>query len=293
MGGHPTWLVSFLVETASRLRRWLPKRSAAKTPSSPLNVRPSTTGRNWPNWPRPAARPPDGSGAFSIGSCGGVRGRAVPLVARVVNDLIDPVGRYRRSVIRSVVFAIGLAMLGSTYASAECDGPAVSFAERAGEAPLVVIGDVISIDPAASVSDELGRSSRFTIEVLHVLRGEAVTSIVVDDEPTGPCSGYVLARRGDRLALAVGLTNRLHFDFSWSAVAWIRGLPLDYEGIERTTVAGAFRALGLQAPDTATVATSDSMLPMIHALIALIALVAASTAAATVWGRPAGRSLDG
>jgi len=149
--------------------------------------------------------------------------------------------------------AVGLALGTPRAVSAECDGPAVSFRDRAPEAPRVVIGDVSSTEPDASERDELGRASQFTLQVRYVLRGEASTSIHVRDMPSGPCAGNILARAGDRIALAIGLTDKLLFgETSWAAVAWIRGTPLEYEGIERTTVSDAFRVLGLVPPETST-----------------------------------------
>jgi hypothetical protein len=180
--------------------------------------------------------------------------------------------------VATVGIAIGLSLAAPQAAMAECDGPAVSFRDRAGEAPLVVVGDVSSSDPNATERDDLGRTSRFSLRVLYVLRGEASGSHLVEDLPAGPCSSRILARPGDRIALALGLTDKLLFgDKSWGAVAWIRGTPLEYEGIERTTVADAFRVLGLQPPDTSMSRPPNQGVPF-GALMALIALSTATAA---------------
>ncbi len=69
-----------------------------------------------------------------------------------------------------------------------------------------------------------------------------------------PCPDHIImARQGDRIALALGATvgsNPTTFD----TVAWIRGTPPDFAGIERITVAEAFSLVGKTPPDTATAA---------------------------------------
>jgi hypothetical protein len=148
---------------------------------------------------------------------------------------------------------------------------------------LVVIGDVrydISYtDPAAHGVDASGRSSRFRLDVVYVLRGDASASLLVEDELSGPCSGPILARRGDRIAIALGLTDKLLFkESSWSAVAWIRGTPVEYEGIERVTVSSAFRVLGLEPPDTATLPTAPGRFRLSDGIALLAGLIGAAAA---------------
>ena len=105
---------------------------------------------------------------------------------------------------------------------------------------------------------------------------------MIEDELAGPCSSYIVAMPGDRIALALGLTNRLLFDDkSWGAVAWIRGTAIDYPGIERITVADAFRLLGLQPPDTSTITTPSGDLTFGDWFTMLAGLVVAGA----VWRR--------
>jgi hypothetical protein len=186
----------------------------------------------------------------------------------------------------AVVIVIGLLIATPQAVSAECDGPAVSFRDRAPEAPVVVIGDVSSIEPDASERDERGRANRFTLQVRYVLRGEAPSSMFLSERPSGPCSGDILARPGDRLAMALGLTDKLLFgEKTWAAVAWIRGIPLEYEGIERTTVASAFRLLGLEAPETTTVSTAPGPVSPFGWMVLMTVLVAAATRFGIASGR--------
>jgi hypothetical protein len=157
----------------------------------------------------------------------------------------------------SVASAIALTV-GGTGASttfAECDGPVPSFRKALGTAQRVVIGDVIDVRLGGLLEPQAdGRSSRFTLRVRHVLRGEAPKVMDIRDLVTQPCAGSIVARPGDRIAIAFDA-----IDFTppmvVNSAAWIRGEPWgdSYERISETEI---FERLGLDAPDTA-VATPD------------------------------------
>jgi hypothetical protein len=192
----------------------------------------------------------------------------------------------------ALLLAIGLGAIGPSTVHAECDGPATSFREKAPGAPTVVIGSVTAIDPNRIVpdDDDPGRSSGFSLTVDYVLLGTAPETLRLEDLASGPCSGLVTVRPGDRLAVALGLSDRLLFgERTWAAVAWVQGGPHDYEGIERITLGEAFRLLGLQPPETSTDPTSAGGAGF-SAWIALLAglLTAASLMVLTVRTRDHG-----
>jgi hypothetical protein len=151
----------------------------------------------------------------------------------------------------SVAAAIGLTVFATsgTPADAECDGPAPSFLPALATAKRIVIGDVIEVQAGGLLEPQAdGRSSRFTLRVRYVLRGDAPARMDIRDLVMQPCAGTVIARTGDRIAIAfdaVDFTPPIRVN----AVAWIRGTPP--EGNETITQTAIFEHLGLTAPNTA------------------------------------------
>lgn len=162
----------------------------------------------------------------------------------------------RRGFVRGILaaaIALGALAVGPLQVAAECDGPVPSFRDALATAKRVVIGDVTAVRDGglveAAASD--GSSSRFTLRVRYTPVGEAHQTMEISDLPTQPCAGVIQAREGDRVALAFDAT-----DFSppiqVNTVAWIRGVPWDFIGVETITLAEVFRLLDLAPPDTAT-----------------------------------------
>jgi hypothetical protein len=139
------------------------------------------------------------------------------------------------------------------FAAAECDGPLPSFRDALPTADRVVIGEVIAIHPGGMVvRDPAGRGySRFALRVELTPRGTSERVIEIRDLPTQPCASPAYAHLGDRVAIGFGAT-----DFTppvdVNVIAWLDGRPMDYIGVETTTVAAIYRRLGLEVPDTST-----------------------------------------
>jgi hypothetical protein len=131
-------------------------------------------------------------------------------------------------------------------AAAECNGPSSPFAEAVGSAKRIVIGDVVAIVPTKDLIG--GFSGQFTIQVSHVVRGDAVTRLDLSYETTDPCSGNtIIAGIGDRIALAFGATafNR---PVQVTGVAWIVGQPNG--NFETTTIEDVYKLAGVPMPET-------------------------------------------
>lgn len=167
--------------------------------------------------------------------------------------------QYRAAMVRSGIqvlaasggLAIAILAGSASPTAAECDGPAPSIRHALLTAARVVIGDVTAVQGGGLVEPGPdGRSSRFTLRVRYVLRGEASAEMDIRDLPTQPCAPGVEARVGDRLALAFDAT-----DFSppipVNAVGWIRGSPPNFADFETITLIETFRLLGQSPPDTA------------------------------------------
>lgn len=161
-----------------------------------------------------------------------------------------------------VLATLGIAMAAlagsATPAAAECDGPVPSFREALSTAERVVIGDVITTHGAGlAEGGPDGLSSRFTLRVLYAPIGRAPAVMEIHDLPTQPCATVVAARIGDRIAIALGAV-----DFTppvqVNSVAWIRGTPLNFPGVEVTSTFEIFSLLGLSPPDTAGASNPDS-----------------------------------
>jgi hypothetical protein len=159
--------------------------------------------------------------------------------------------------------AFGLATIVALPVAAECDGPALSFRQYAPTAPMVVIGDVSAIDADGVVPDDgdPGRSRVFTLAVRYVVRGTAGDTLEVANLASGPCSGPVTVRVGERLAIAFRVTSP-SWDAPSNAVAWLRGTPPRLPGIEQLTVAQVFTTLGLVPPPTSTAAPASTTVPI-------------------------------
>jgi hypothetical protein len=72
----------------------------------------------------------------------------------------------------------------------------------------------------------------------------------IRDLPTQPCAAVVVARPGDRIAIAFDAMD-FQPPIRVNTVAWIRGAPA-FEGIESITLGETFALMGLAAPDTST-----------------------------------------
>lgn len=178
-------------------------------------------------------------------------------------------GRVARLSVASVVAAVTLAA-GAAPASAVCDGPLPSFRDALSTATRIVIGDVVAVRSGGLWDAGIdGRSSRFTLRVRYVLRGEAPAVMEIRDLPTQPCAAGVIARAGDRIALAFDAT-----DFTppirVNAIAWIRGIPPAFEGFEIITATGVFELLGQAPPDTATAAPDLPHAPPLAPFLLLV-----------------------
>ena len=147
--------------------------------------------------------------------------------------------------------------------AAECDGPIPSFRAVVGTAKRVVIGEVVAVHPSELTAEAAdGRSSRFTLRVMDVPRGRAPKMMEIDDLPTQPCAGHVIARAGDRLAIAF---DAIDFEppMRVNTAAWLRGVPPGSEfdllsAFESTTRAEVYRLLGIEPPDTSVAPVTDN-----------------------------------
>jgi len=169
-----------------------------------------------------------------------------------------------------LVLALAVTVSGPEPASAECDGPVPSFRAVAPTAERVVIGDVVAVRPRAQ--DGSGGSSRFTLRVRFVLRGEAPKVMEINDLSTQPCAADVIARVGDRIALAfdgIEYTPPTRVN----TVAWIRGTPPSFVGVETISLARTFQILGLSVPETSTLPGPAEAAPHVLPWIVFVGLV--------------------
>lgn len=146
--------------------------------------------------------------------------------------------------------------------AAECDGPIPSFRAVVGTAKRVIIGEVVAVHPSELTAEGTdGRSSRFTLRVTDVPRGRAPKAMEIVDLPTQPCASIVVARVGDRLAIA---HDAIDFEppIRVNTAAWLRGVPPGSEfdllsAFESTTRAEVYALLGLEPPDTSVAPVTD------------------------------------
>lgn len=131
-------------------------------------------------------------------------------------------------------------------ATAECDGPFPSFRSAAPSARQIIIGQVVeAADDRPDRSD--GRASTFLLRGWSVLEDSRPVEVQIDDVPTQPCAGVIVARPGDEIAIAFG--GR---DFQppqvVNAVAWLNGAAPQLIGIETVTFVEVYALVGLDAP---------------------------------------------
>ena len=149
---------------------------------------------------------------------------------------------------RRCVLILGL-LAGSLLANpsnalGECDGPFASFRNAAPSARRIVIGDVIASLPGPPEND--GRTSRFTLQGWSVFDGDQPITIDVRDLLSQPCAGYIMARPGDRIAIAFDGHDFVPL-MVVNAVAWIGPAP-EFLGIESTDIPAIYALLGRVPP---------------------------------------------
>jgi hypothetical protein len=129
-------------------------------------------------------------------------------------------------------------------ATAACSSAVPSFMQVARTAEQVVIGTVSDGEPTGPNQ----YASVFRVTVERVLGGPRQTVIEARDLVTNPaCGTLVLARDGDRIALAIGGTA-FGYAKRVSAIAYVAGVP-HRPDIESMTLAEVYAAVGV--PDTA------------------------------------------
>lgn len=137
---------------------------------------------------------------------------------------------------------------GQPVARADCDGPYPSFRDSAPSARMVVIGEVVAVEPVEWMWPD-GRSSRFTLRAWSILDGSGPIALPVRDVTSQPCAGYLPGRVGDEVAIAFE-GRAFSTQVTVNAIAWIGGQPPVLPGIETLTVADVFQAVGLPVPAT-------------------------------------------
>jgi hypothetical protein len=132
---------------------------------------------------------------------------------------------------------------------ASCDGPIPSFRQFAATSPRILIGRVTAVDSTAQWRDDEGRSSRFTLDVEYVVRGESSIVIDVRDAAFLPCADHIIiARVGDRIALAFDVPGLMGDETVSTIPAWISGTPMPWGGAETITVREVFSLVGKAVP---------------------------------------------
>ncbi len=178
-----------------------------------------------------------------------------------------------RRLVAIVGLLAGAILLCSSIALGECDGPYPSFKNAAPTARRIVIGEVVAAFPGP-VGPQDGRTSRFTLRGRSVLEGDAPIEIGVIDLQSQQCAGYILARPGDRIAIAF---DGHEFGQVVNAVAWLEGEPPDLVGIESTTVAAVYALAGRPPPvvTSLTAAPGPTTGWSIEIVLAILAVFAA------------------
>lgn len=154
------------------------------------------------------------------------------------------VGRILTAASIAIVGAIGFA----GAVTGECDGPPPPFAETVISSMQVFIGDVVAVRPGSLGVD--GRSNRFTMQVTHAVKGGPTGPLEIDEVMTQPCDGQIVARIGDRIAVALKATA-FQPPIGVNGVAWVAGDPP--EGFERTTISDVYRLAGVPIPESTVV----------------------------------------
>ena len=183
----------------------------------------------------------------------------------------------RRGAMISGLLVVAVLVTPAT-AVGECDGPFPSFQHAAPSARRIVIGQVVAVLPGPISPD--GYTSRFTLRGWSVLDGDVPVEFDVRDVQSQPCAGYIVARQGDRIAIAFD-----GHDFTppqvVNAVAWLQGAPPSFDGIEWTTVAAIYDLLGRvppavvpgTAPESNPNAGPDDFVVLRLALLGILAIV--------------------
>ena len=150
-------------------------------------------------------------------------------------------------------------------ADAACSSEWVSFTEVAPNAERVVIGTVTDGMPADDYAP------LFSVSVEEVLRGPDRGVINLNEAINNPaCGTVVLARTGDRIALAIGGSALQSDDVT--AIAYLEGVP-HHPDIEVMTRAEAYAAAGLELPHTAI---APAWSPLGWVLVGLAAILIAA-----------------
>ena len=153
------------------------------------------------------------------------------------------------------VAALTAATARPVYAS--CDGPIPPFREFAATSPRILIGRVTAVDSTAPWRDDQGRSSRFTLDVEYVVRGESSISIDVRDAAFLPCADHIIiARVGDRIALAFDVPGLMGDETVSTIPAWISGTPMPWGVAETITVREVFSLVGKAVPPATSTETA-------------------------------------
>jgi hypothetical protein len=162
--------------------------------------------------------------------------------------------RLRRRMVAELLAGLALAAAVITVvgepplARADCDGPYASFRDTAASARLVVVGDVVAIEPVEWMWPD-GRSSRFTLRAWSVRDDTGPIDLPVRDVLSQPCAGYLPARIGDQVAIA--FEGRAYSpQVTVNAIAWVGGSPPNLDGIETLTLAEVFQSIGRPVPAT-------------------------------------------
>lgn len=168
-----------------------------------------------------------------------------------------------------------------SVALGECDGPFPSFEHASLNARRIVIGQVVATLPGAEPLED-GRTSQFVLRGWSVLEDDRPVEIDVRDVKTQPCAGYIMARPGDRIAIAFEGRDFVPAQVV-NAVAWLQGDPPPFAGIESTTIAAIYVRLGRVPPVlVAPGAAAPSAGPSIEWPIAVLTLLAAASALGVV-----------
>jgi hypothetical protein len=154
--------------------------------------------------------------------------------------------RALRLLVAAAAFVAGGLLASAPGAAAECDGPYASFREAAPTAQRIVYGEVVAVRPVEwGVGD--GLTSRFTVEGWSLLGGARPDIVDVDDVLSTSCSGYLIARLGDRVAIAFSgraFATRVEVN----AIAWLEGRLPDRVGLETITEPELLDLVGVQLP---------------------------------------------
>ncbi len=170
--------------------------------------------------------------------------------------------------VRSAAFAAVLITLGwPASVDAACSSAWVTFTEVAPSAARIVIGTVTNATAVDEEGD--GYASVFQLTAEEVLRGPAAAVLEVNEAVNNPaCGTVVLARNGDRIALAMGGSALGSDDVS--AIAYLAGVP-HHPDIEMMSRAQAYAAAGIELPDTA-ISSSRRTAPLGWLLVVAAAL---------------------